>query len=92
MEFLTCRENRHSLYLLSFKLKVLTHTFHFENGDRKRENGRENQKREDIASRNNLRVLPTQVNASNAQRNQSNQNSGVWSREMYIAGPCKESG
>ena len=45
LAFLTCRENRHSSYLLSFKLKILTHTFHFEKGDRKRENRRENQKR-----------------------------------------------
>lgn len=61
MEFLTCRENRHSLYLLSFKLKVLTHTFHFENGDRKRENGRENQKRETARTEKNIRGRKTKV-------------------------------
>ena len=39
-----------------------------------------------------LECYQTQFHVPNAQWNQTNQNLGVWSREMYIAGPCEQSG
>jgi len=53
---------------------------------------RERIRKERILVQGTILEYQTQVHACNAQRNQTNQNFGVWSREMYIAGPCKESG
>ena len=52
---------------------------------------RERIRKERILVQGTILEYQTQVHARNAQWNQTNQNFGVWSGVMYIAGPCKES-